>query len=263
MKRGSPIFAPMLILKVGGRVLEDDTARAQLVRTIAGRGRVVLVHGGGNMASELSRQLGFEPRMLEGRRITGPDDLRVATMVYAGWLNKRLVAELHAAGKTAVGLSGADGDLVRATKRPITSAGVDFGLVGDVRTVNVAFLRQLLATGLTPVVCALSHDGRGQLLNTNADTIATEIAGAFDRGDGLLEYYRCLDLPGVMRDVKDPGSVLPTLSRKQYDSMRAAGEIHAGMIPKLDTAFGLLAIGVTVRLGNVAGIEYGGTALEP
>ena len=184
----------MLILKVGGRVLEDDTQRAALVRAIAarGRGRVVLVHGGGHMASDLSRQLGIEPRMVDGRRITGADDLRVATMVYAGWLNKRLVAELHAARRTAIGLSGADGDLIRATKRPVTPAGIDFGYVGDVEQVDVEFLRKLLKLDLTPVVCALSHDGRGQLLNTNADTIATEIAAAFDDRDG---DDRILQLP--------------------------------------------------------------------
>ncbi len=253
----------MFILKVGGRVLEDDTQRAALVEAIAARGRVVLVHGGGNMASELSRALGIEPRMVEGRRITGTDDLRIATMVYAGWLNKRLVAELHAAGKPAIGLSGADGDLVRASRRPITKAGVDFGYVGDVERINVAFLRKLINMGLTPVVCALSHDGKGQLLNTNADTIATQIAGAFDSQDGPIDYYSCLDLPGVMRDVADPSSVISTLSLKQYNAMRAAGEIHSGMLPKLDTAFRMMADGVdAVRLGDVAGIERGGTSLE-
>ncbi len=252
----------MLILKVGGRVLEDDAQRAALVQAVARRGRVVLVHGGGNMASDLSRQLGIEPRMVDGRRITGADDLRVATMVYAGWLNKRLVAELHAAGKPAIGLSGADGDLVRASKRPVTAAGIDFGYVGDVERVNVEFLRKLLKMGLTPVVCALSHDGEGQLLNTNADTIATEIAGAFGEQDEQVEYYSCLDLPGVMKDVADPNSLIRELSLKQYTEMRAAGQIHSGMIPKLDTAFGLLPRGVdAVRLGDVASIERGGTSL--
>ncbi len=252
----------MLIIKVGGRVLEDDLARAQLNQTLTSVGPAVLVHGGGAMASQLTRQLGLEPRMVDGRRITGADDLRIATMVYAGWLNKRLVAELHAAGRPAIGLSGADGDLVRARKRPITAAGIDFGFVGDVETVNVGFLRKLIDADLLPVVCALSHDGHGQLLNTNADTIATALAQALAAAGVEVSFFSCLDLPGVMQDVQDPSSLMPQLSQKHYAELRQTGSIHSGMIPKLDTGFGLLDLGVQqVRLGDVAAIQGGGTRL--
>ena len=253
----------MLIIKVGGRVVEDDGARARLIGTIAAEGGpVVLVHGGGNMASELTRRLGREPEMVDGRRVTGAADLRVAVMTYAGWVNKLLVAELQAAGRAAIGLSGADGDLVRAHRRPVTPAGVDFGYVGDVDAVDAGLLRRLIGIGLTPVLCALSHDGAGQLLNTNADTIATEAAGALAEAGEAVRFYGCLDKPGVLLDVHDDASVIGRLSPKRYAELRAGGAIHAGMLPKLDTGFGLLARGVReVRLGDVRGIGGGGTAL--
>ena len=254
----------MLVVKVGGRVVEDDAARAQLIATLAAlEGPCVLVHGGGNMASALSRKLGREPVMVDGRRVTGPEDLRVAVMTYAGWVNKLLVAELQAAGRDSIGLSGADGDLVRAHRRPVTAAGVDFGLVGDVDAVNAGLLRRLGGIGLTPVLCALSHDGAGQLLNTNADTIAVEAAAALAAAGESVRFYGCLDKPGVLADAEDDGSVIAELTRDGYAEMRAAGQVYAGMIPKLDTAFGLLDAGVAeVRLGDVAGIGAGGTRLK-
>ena len=253
----------MLVVKVGGRVVEDDTARAQLIATLAALdGPCVLVHGGGNMASALTRRLGREPRMVDGRRVTGAEDLRVAVMTYAGWVNKLLVAELQAGGRAAIGLSGADGDLVRAHRRPVTAAGVDFGLVGDVDAVNAGLLRELIGLGLTPVLCALSHDGAGQLLNTNADTIATEAAKALAQAGEAVRFYGCLDKPGVLLNAGDDASVLPELTPGRYAEMRAAGQVYAGMVPKLDTAFGLLDAGVAeVRLGDVAGIGGGGTTV--
>ena len=253
----------VLVVKVGGRVVEDETARATLVETLAALPQpVVLVHGGGAMASALSRELGFEPRMIDGRRVTGERDLRAAVMVYAGWVNKLLVAELVAADRTAIGLSGADGDLVRADRRPVTPDGVDFGFVGDVRWVNADLLRQLLDAGLTPVLCALSHDGGGQLLNTNADTIATAAARALAAADARVRYYSCLDKPGVLADAEDDASAIARLDAGEYADMRARGLIHSGMIPKLDTAFPLLDAGVReVRLGDVVGIHGGGTTL--
>ena len=253
----------MLIIKVGGRVVEDDGARAQLLRTIAAQdGPVVLVHGGGNLASELTRRLGREPRMIDGRRVTGAEDLRVTVMTYAGWVNKLLVAELQAAGRAAIGLSGADGDLVRAHRRPLTPAGVDFGYVGDVDAVRAGLLSRLLGLGLTPVLCAVSHDGAGQLLNTNADTIATEAAAALAGAGEDVRFYGCLDKPGVLLDVRDDASLVERLSPKRYAELRDGGAIHAGMLPKLDTGFRLLGRGVReVRLGDVAGIGSGGTTL--
>lgn len=250
----------MLVVKVGGRVVEDEGARGALIRTIAAvADPIVLVHGGGSMASALSRKLGREPQMVDGRRVTGAEDLRVAVMTYAGWINKLLVAELHGAGRGAIGLSGADGDLVRAHRRPVTEAGVDFGFVGDVDAVNAELLRGLIGMGLTPVLCALSHDGAGQLLNTNADTIATEAARALAAAGETVRFYGCLDRPGVLLDAEDDGSVIGELSRARYGELKAEGRVYAGMLPKLDTAFGLLAAGVAeVRLGGVAGMSGGG-----
>ena len=260
--RSQPTFTAMRIIKVGGRVVEDTSARARLIDTLASLTEpLVLVHGGGNMTSDFTRQLGREPRMVEGRRVTDAADLQLAVMVYAGWLNKTLVADLHAAGRAAVGLSGADGDLLRARRRLPVADGVDFGFVGDVESVNTQWLLQLLTLGLTPVVCAVTHDGAGQLLNTNADTIATSVARAMAEVERTVEFYSCLDQPGVMRDIADPESRIEVLAEAEYRQMKSTGQIHSGMIPKLDTGFGLLAAGVRVRLGDVDGINSGGTTL--
>lgn len=254
----------ILVVKVGGRVVEDSEARSTLLDLLASyKGRVVLVHGGGSLASEISRNLGFEPTMIEGRRVTGADDLRVAVMVYAGWLNKVLVAELSARGRTSIGLSGADGDLIRAHKRPITSKGIDFGYVGDVDAVNEGLLQRLFEAGLTPIVCAITHDGNGQLLNTNADTIASEVAISLAKKGEQVQLFNCLDKPGVLLDAEDDESQLSELSISQYQELKQSGAIYQGMIPKLDTGYKALEQGVEqVRLGNVKGIPSGGTLLK-
>ena len=256
--------SPLLVVKVGGRVVDDADARATLIQTLAAReGRVVLVHGGGAAASALTRALGREPVVIEGRRVTSAEDLRVAVMVYAGWTNKLLVAELAAAGRPNLGLSGADGDLVRARRRPVTPAGVDFGFVGDVERVNAPLLARLLAAGLTPVVCALSHDGAGQLLNTNADTIATELAGALAEAGEEVRLFSCLDRPGVLLDPDDDASAIAELSEADYFALREAGRVHSGMVPKLDNAFAARERGVGgVVLGDVDGLSHlSGTVL--
>ncbi len=263
-------MSDILVAKVGGRLVEDEPIRHRLLDELAGlrhsderagpQSPIVLVHGGGGMASAISRQLGFEPRMIDGRRVTGPDDLRVAVMVYAGWMNKLLVAELQARGRAALGLSGADGDLVRAHRRPVTPAGVDFGFVGDVDGVNAELLQNVLDIGLTPVICALSHDGRGQLLNTNADTIATEVARALTASGRSVRFHGYLDKPGVLLDADDEASLLAELDGARYAELRSDGRVHSGMLPKLDTAFGLLRAGVAeVRL---RGVGHEGTLLR-
>ena len=245
-----------LVVKVGGRVVDDDASRARLIAALAAReGRVVLVHGGGAAASALTRALGREPVMIDGRRVTGADDLRVAVMVYAGWTNKLLVAELAAAGRPSVGLSGADGDLVRARRRPVTAEGVDFGFVGDVERVNAPLVLRLLGGGLTPVACALSHDGAGQLLNTNADTIAAELAAALAEAGEAVTLFSCLDKPGVLLDPDDDASAAERLGGADYAALREAGRVHSGMLPKLDTAFAARERGVArVILGGVGGL---------
>lgn len=252
----------LTVLKIGGNVLNDPVALEEALDYFAGlSGPAVLVHGGGRRASDLIRELGREPRMIDGRRITDAPTLEIVTMVYGGLLNKNLVAQLQARGRNAIGLSGADADVVRANKRPVGQ--VDYGFAGDVTAVNAPVLLDLLAGGLTPVLCALSHDGAGQLLNTNADTIANETAVALARaGRGVrLEYV--FELPGVLTHIDDPASVLSELTPASYAAHRASGVISGGMLPKLDNAFAAVTAGVeSVRLGDLTALASGqGTRL--
>ena len=253
----------VLVVKVGGRVVEDASARDELLQQLVRyQGKLVLVHGGGSLASSMSRKLGVEPVMHEGRRITGEDDLQIAVMVYAGWLNKLLVAQLGAAGRKSIGLSGADGELIRAHKRPITSTGIDYGFVGDIDYVEAEFIWSILSTGLTPIVCAITHDGSGQLLNTNADTIASEIAISIAKLGFGVSLFNCLDKPGVLLDANDDQSLLKSLTQNQYETLKQEARIFQGMIPKLDAANAAMKQGVVeVRLGNVAALLQGGTKL--
>lgn len=248
----------LTVVKVGGRLVEDDDARCALLDVVARlEGPVVLVHGGGAMASALSRRLGIEPRMHEGRRITDADSLQVAVMVYAGWMNKRLVAELQARRRAALGLSGADLDLIRCQRRP--AGAVDWGYVGDIESVQVEALQPLLGAGITPVVCAITHDGRGQLLNTNADTIAARMAIAFRQTTPLpVRLVYVLDRPGVLRDAEDDRSLIETLDLATYERLLRERAIHTGMKPKLHNAFAALQGGVDeVMLGNPASVAAG------
>lgn len=230
------------VVKIGGAFLETPGLVDAFTEAFAGMaGLKVLIHGGGQRASQLSTRLGIEPRMVEGRRITDEASLEVAVMVYGGWANKTLVARLQALGCPALGVSGADADLIRAHKRP---AGViDYGLVGDVDGVNVPALRALLEAGFVPVFCALTHDGKGQLLNTNADTIAAELAIALGVAFETHLYY-CFEKEGVLRDVNDPASAIPKIDPEGYETLREQGLIAAGMLPKLHNCFQALQRGV-------------------
>jgi acetylglutamate kinase len=188
----------------------------------------------------MARETGVDVKMIEGRRVTDDATLEIALMVYAGLINKQLVAELQAKGCPALGLSGADGDLIRSHKRP--AAPVDFGWVGDVDHVRAELLGSLIAQGLCPVLCALTHDGKGQLLNTNADTIATEVAISLSSEFRVRLWY-CFEKEGVLREVEDPRSLIPRLNRRLYNELREEGRIASGMIPKLDNAFRALEQG--------------------
>ncbi len=248
----------LTVVKAGGRLVEDDDARrAVLDLLLRFEGPLVFVHGGGAMASALSRRLGIEPRMHQGRRITDAESLQVAVMVYAGWMNKRLVAELQARRRPAIGLSGADLDLIRCRRRPVGE--VDWGFVGDIEAVQVEALQPLLGAGITPVVCAITHDGRGQLLNTNADTIAAAMATAFRQTTPLpVRLVYLLDRPGVLRNAEDDRSIVPLLSPADYEALNDSGAIHTGMRPKLHNAFAALQAGVDeVWLGNPDSIAAG------
>lgn len=232
------------IVKVGGAIVEDERRLGRLLRDFAALpGRKVLVHGGGRSATRLAQRLGMESRMVNGRRITDEAMLQVAAMVYGGLVNKRLVARLQAEGVNAMGLTGADGNVVRARRRPVTADGTNFGFVGDVEQVDVRLLSTLLEAGVTPVMAPLTHDGRGQLLNTNADTIASETAKALaHRYDVTLLY--CFEQPGVMRRPDDESSLIPVITAADFERLVADGTISGGMIPKLENALQAVAAGV-------------------
>lgn len=233
---------PLHITKIGGKVIEDEALLQQVLAGFTAlEGLKILVHGGGQRANELSRRLGFEPRMHRGRRLTDDHALEVAVMVYAGWSNKTLVSRLQALGCDALGLSGADGNAIRAHKR--RGGAVDYGYAGDIDEVNTAMIRHLLLAQVTPVFCAITHDRKGQLLNTNADTIAARLARA------LAPYYEvhlryCFEKPGVLLDPADDDSVIHRLDYDDYQAYQRQGIITDGMLPKLDNAFAALRDGV-------------------
>ena len=230
------------IIKVGGGVLEDvERLAGFLDRFVALPGLKILVHGGGRAATKLSEQLNLQTKMVDGRRITDSDTLDVVTMVYGGLINKKTVAALQARGCNAGGFTGADINLISAEKRPVTT--IDYGFVGDVKSVNYEALDILLKSGITPVIAPLTHDGKGQLLNTNADTIASEVASAMsDLYEVSLVF--CFEKPGVLSDPNDDNSVIPQLTAVSYQSFKEKGIIHSGMIPKIDNSFDALRKGV-------------------
>ena len=254
------------LYKIGGNVVDDAQALERFCAEFASLpGPKVLVHGGGVRASQVQKALGQEPVKIEGRRVTDAAALEVVTMVYAGWCNKDIVARLQANGCNAIGLSGCDGAAVTARRRPPKALSdgvtkVDFGFVGDVtaESVNAPFLRQLLDLGLTPVLCAINHDGAGQLLNTNADTMAAAISVAL----GAKLFY-CFEKNGVLCDSEDDSSVIPSLDPAGYARLKAEGRVADGMIPKLDNAFQALrdgACGVVIRNASRL-LDPGGTTL--
>ena len=247
---------PLHLFKIGGAVLEDDKELEETLGFFSNLpGRKLLIHGGGRRASRMSRQLGIEPRMHEGRRITDTDTLEVVVMVYAGLENKKVVSMLQALGCNAIGLSGPDGNVILADKRPVKD--IDYGYVGDVKAVNTRSLAALLEAGMTPVLCAITHDGNGQLLNTNADTIAAELAIAL-AGQYQANLYYCFEKPGVMTDIDNMDSVIRYLDPELYAAYREQGVIAEGMIPKLDNAFRALKAGAaSVQVGDRRALALG------
>ena len=233
----------LTIVKVGGAVVEDEAQLSQLLKDFCAiEGKKVLVHGGGRKATKVAESLGIESKMVGGRRITDADMLSVVTMVYGGLVNKNLVARLQANGVNALGLTGADMDVIRSHKRPLKD-GVDFGFVGDVDNVAGSTLARLIEEGVTPVMAPLTHDGQGHILNTNADTIASETAKA------LATYYDvtlifCFEKKGVLRNPDDDDSVIPTITREDFVKYKADGTISGGMLPKIENALSAIDAGV-------------------
>lgn len=223
------------IIKIGGNIIDDDVVLDSFLNDFSKlEDPKILVHGGGKLATKLADQLGVEVKMTNGRRITDADTLDIITMVYAGKINKNIVAKLQASQCNAIGFSGADGNSIVSVKRSIKE--VDFGLVGDVVKVNTEITKLLLENNVTPIFCAITHDKKGQLLNTNADTIASELAIGFAK-DYKTELYYCFEKSGVLHDVNDEDSVIEKINTETYQTLIHEGTIADGMLPKLNNCF--------------------------
>lgn len=232
----------LIVVKVGGKIVEEEQTLRQLLNDFAAiEGHKVLVHGGGRSATKLAAQLGIESKMVDGRRITDEAMLRVVTMVYGGLVNKNIVAGLQAVGVNALGLTGADMNLMRSDKRPVKE--VDYGFVGDVKEVNADLLASLISQGIVPVLAPLTHDKQGHLLNTNADTIAGEAAKALAKHFDVTLMF-CFEKKGVLRDADDE-SVIAEIDRDAFRRYVAEGVIQGGMIPKLENAYQAIDAGVS------------------
>jgi acetylglutamate kinase len=251
-----PISAPspmgrtgVSVIKIGGNIIDDMNELKQFLIDFSNiEGLKILVHGGGKSATKMAQSIGLVPKMIDGRRITDAPMLDVAVMIYAGQINKNIVAQLQAYNTNAMGFSGADGNLIQSEKR--NHPTIDYGFVGDVKYVNALLVETLLSIGITPVFCAITHDKNGQLLNTNADTIASELAIALSTFfDVTLSY--CFEKSGVLRDSEDDTSVITTMNTDLYSKLKQEKAIHSGMIPKLDNCFNSLSRGVQkIRIGH-------------
>ena len=232
----------LTIVKVGGKIVEEEDSLRVLLKDFSEiKGHKVLVHGGGRSATRIAEQLGIESKMIDGRRITDAETLKVVTMVYGGLVNKNIVAGLQSLGLNAIGLTGADLNLILSDKRPVKT--VDYGFVGDVKQVNAELPSELIRRGVVPVLAPLTHDGKGNILNTNADTIAGEAAKAFARYFDVRLVF-CFEKKGVLSDENDDNSVIPEITPEIFKQYVSEGIINGGMIPKLENAFEAIDAGV-------------------
>ncbi|PWG04805.1 acetylglutamate kinase [Polaribacter aquimarinus] len=239
------------IIKIGGNIIEDEASLNAFLKLFSNlEGKKILVHGGGKRATHIASKLGIESKMVNGRRITDAETLEVITMVYGGLVNKNVVAKLQAMGTDAIGLTGADINSIQSDKRPVKE--IDFGFVGDVKKVANNSIDKLIKADFTPVFCAITHDGKGQLLNTNADTITSTIAVGMSELYDTSIYY-CFELNGVLQDFDDKDSVIKHIDSKTYQQLLKDEVISDGMIPKLDNCFDALHNGVQkVHIGNTS-----------
>ncbi|GAB3414805.1 acetylglutamate kinase [Niabella aquatica] len=246
----------LFVVKIGGNVIDnEDALKAFLVSYSSIRGYKVLIHGGGKIATQIGDQLGIESKYINGRRITDDNTIDIVTMVYGGLINKKIVAQLQALQCNAIGLTGADANIIPAAKRPlkiINGAPVDFGWVGDIESgkLNAESVKQLLTAGFTPVFAPLTHDAQGHILNTNADTIASALAV------GLSQFYKvrliyCFEKKGVLEDVNDDNSVIRNVNKKKYQQLLDENKLFEGILPKIDNAFAAIDAGVNeVLIGD-------------
>ena len=247
------------VIKIGGGVLENEAQRNAFLRQFAAiEGSKVLVHGGGRLATTMAERLGVETQMIDGRRVTDKETLDIVTIVYGGLVNKQVVAQLQTMGVNAIGLTGVDGGWMKSVKRPIKN-GIDYGYVGDVIEVNGAHLRALLDNGLTPVIAPITYSAEGLLLNTNADTVASQTAISL-APDVQLTF--CFEKAGVLSNPDDESSLIARITPETYTQLKADGIISGGMIPKIDNAFAAIEHGVqSVRITHASNL-HGGTVIE-
>ncbi|GAA4751299.1 acetylglutamate kinase [Flavisolibacter ginsenosidimutans] len=245
----------LYVIKIGGNIVDDETKLALFLNAFAAIDeKKILVHGGGKLATKMAAQLNVPQQMVEGRRITDAETLKIVTMVYAGLINKNIVAQLQAADCDAVGLSGADGNAIKAHKRVVKE--LDYGFAGDVDEVNAGFLHALLQQNLSPVLAPITHNGKGQLLNTNADTIAQETAKALSKFYDVSLLYS-FEKSGVLLDAEDENTVIPVITKETYKDLKEKSLVFAGMIPKLDNAFAALDSGVRkVIIGKADNLQH-------
>lgn len=245
----------LTIIKVGGAVVEDETQLAQLLKNFAAiEGRKVLVHGGGRKATKMAERLGIETQMVNGRRITDAAMLEVVTMVYGGLVNKHLVACLQANGINAIGLTGADGNVIHSQKRPLKN-GIDYGFVGDVDKADGDTLSRLVEAGFTPIMAPLTHDGKGNILNTNADTIASETAKALAKHYDVTLIF-AFEKKGVLSNPDDDDAVIATITHEDFVRYKESGTISGGMLPKVENALAAVDAGVCrVIITHAAAID--------
>jgi acetylglutamate kinase len=244
----------LYIVKVGSNVIDDEPGLNSFLKKFSSiDGHKILIHGGGKLATQLADQLNIEQKMVDGRRITDAETLKIVTMVYAGYINKNIVAKLQANHCNAIGVCGADGDIILAHKRkhPV----LDFGFVGDIDSINTVLLKNLLDQNITVVIAPITHDQQGQLLNTNADTIAQEISKAMSH-DYEVKLIFCFEKKGVLENVNDETSLIPVMTDEIYTGLKLKERIFSGMIPKLDNAFEALKSGVSkVVIGKAEDLD--------
>lgn len=257
------------VIKIGGGVLENEAQRNQFLQQFAAiEGKKVLVHGGGRLATTMAERMGVPTNMIDGRRVTDKETLDIVTMVYGGLVNKQVVAQLQAMGINAIGLTGADGGWMQAVKRPLKN-GIDYGFVGDVTAVNGSLLHTLIDSGLTPVIAPITFSQEGVLLNTNADTVASQTAIAMAEAmrrecnevRGQVQLTFCFEKAGVLRDADDDTSLIERITPESYAALKEEGVVSGGMIPKIDNAFAALEQGVqAVRITHASKL-LGGTVI--
>lgn len=243
----------LFVIKIGGNVIDNEENLAAFLKNFAAiKGKKILIHGGGKIATKIGDKLGIESKYINGRRITDAETIDVVTMVYGGLVNKKIVAKLQSLQTNAIGLTGADGNLVPAVKRPVTKEGIDFGFVGDVKSdeLGVMSYELFLENGLTPVIAPLTHDGNGQMLNTNADTMASSIAVALSNKYAVRLIY-CFEKKGVLQDVNDDNSAITLITKEIYQQLKDGNKLFDGILPKIDNAFAAIDSGVAeVLIGH-------------